>query len=78
MAKQQICSACGSQGKPKSHTRGSIIIEIFLWLCMLIPGLLYSLWRLSTRKQVCGQCSADKLIPVDSPMGKKLAQDLGK
>jgi hypothetical protein len=43
-----ICQDCGAQGTPKSHTRGSILIELVLWLLFIIPGLLYSLWRLST------------------------------
>lgn len=75
MAKQQICSSCGSQGNTKKHTRGSLLIEIVLWLCMIIPGIIYSSWQLSSRKVVCGACGADALIPAESPRGKQLARE---
>jgi len=26
------------------RTRGSILIEIVLWLCFLVPGLIYFIW----------------------------------
>jgi len=72
-----ICTACGTIGKTKSHTRGSIFIEIILWLCFLIPGLIYSLWRLTTRSKVCKVCGAAQLVPVSSPAGRTLAEKLG-
>jgi hypothetical protein len=77
MAKQQICSSCGSQGNTKKHTRGSLLIDIVLWLCGILPGILYSFWRLGTRKVVCGVCSADTLIHADTPRGKQLAREFG-
>ena len=42
----------------KTVTRGSIWIEIILWLCLIVPGLIYSIWRLTTRRQVCSACGA--------------------
>jgi hypothetical protein len=74
MAKQMICTGCGSLGDAKSVTRGSIIIELFLWLCFLLPGLLYSLWRLTTRHKACRQCGSAQLVPTATPAGKELLQ----
>jgi hypothetical protein len=37
-----------------------------------IPGLLYSLWRLSSRERVCSACGHASLIPVSSPRGRAL------
>ncbi len=71
---KMICPSCGTQGDPDTVTRGSIWIEIVLWLCLLVPGLIYSLWRLSTRGDVCGACGQKGLIPVNSPNGKRLAK----
>lgn len=73
MARNVICAACGTIGKPKTETRGSIFIEIILWLCFLVPGLIYSIWRLTTRRPVCRACSGQQLLPLDTPGGKAAA-----
>lgn len=72
MAKEKICPNCGFKGKPKSTTKGSIFIEIILWCCFLVPGFIYSLWRMTSRTPACPKCSAPNMVPVDSPRGKKL------
>ncbi len=75
MAKQFVCTQCGHKGNYKRVTKGSIIIEIFLWLLFLLPGLFYSIWRLSSKQDVCPKCrNANCMIPVDSPMAKKLLE----
>lgn len=73
MSKERICATCGTIGKPKTITRGSIFIEIILWLCFLVPGLIYSIWRLTTRRAACAACGETQLIPLDSPAGKAAA-----
>lgn len=69
-----VCSDCGHLGSPKSHTKGSLGVEILLWIFFLIPGLIYSVWRLSTRARVCGACGSPNVIPVTSPKGRELVQ----
>lgn len=61
------CMMCGAEAPTKQHTRGSILIEIILWMMFLVPGLIYSIWRMTTRKNVCSACGADTLIPIESP-----------
>lgn len=61
------CMMCGADGPTKLHTRGSIWIEIVLWLMFLLPGLIYSIWRMTTKKEVCSACGAETLIPLESP-----------
>lgn len=68
MAQDLYCKTCGSVGRPKRVTRGSFGLEVVLWLCFLIPGILYSLWRLTTKHEACRTCGADTLIPLNSPM----------
>ena len=68
--KDAHCMTCGSDGKPVSTTKGSLAIELMLWLCFIIPGILYSLWRLTTRSPACSFCKATTLIPMDSPAAK--------
>ena len=78
MAQKLICSTCGHIGSSKTAVKGNIFIEIVLWLCFLIPGLIYSLWRSSSRYKKCTACGATTLIPLDSPVGLKLLADQGK
>lgn len=67
-AKTNYCLQCGSKfAKPKTKTRGSLIMEVFLWLLLLIPGLIYSIWRMTTRYKVCPVCKATQIIPTNSP-----------
>lgn len=71
---EQICSACGTVGSAKSVTRGSVFIELILWLCFLVPGLIYSIWRLSSRHKACRACGNAQLVPINSPVGRELMQ----
>lgn len=70
-----ICPSCGVRSYPSTKTRGSIFIEIILWLCLIIPGVIYSIWRLTTRHKACPACGQGGVIPVETPRGRKLAQE---
>jgi len=72
MAKEMICTQCGTSGTGKKQAKGNFFIEVILWLCFIIPGLIYSIWRVSGRKTVCKACSSSTLVPADSPMGIKM------
>lgn len=61
------CMTCGIDAVPKPETKGSLLIELILWLCFLIPGLIYSVWRATTKADVCQSCSSKQLVPMDSP-----------
>lgn len=77
MAQQRICVQCGYVGKTKRVTKGSLLIEIVLWIAFIIPGILYSLWRLTTRYDACPSCGAATMIPVDSPKGREMLAQQG-
>lgn len=64
----RYCATCGHQGKGKTRTRGSLMVEIVLWLCFLIPGLIYSIWRQSSKHKVCASCGSSTLVPLSSPV----------
>ncbi len=86
--KEFICTKCGYVGKPKRHIKGSVLIEIFLWLffiisifinlflCvfLIISASIYSYWRLSGER-VCLDCKSPNMIPADSPMGIKFISE---
>ena len=71
MAKELYCQHCGAVAAPKKVTKGSFLIEIFLWLMLIVPGLIYSLWRLTTKEKVCPRCGAPNMIPIDSPRARE-------
>lgn len=69
-----ICPSCGTRGIPRTKTRCSTLIELILWLCFLVPGLIYSIWRLTTRYDACPSCGQPGMIGVGTPKGRMLAQ----
>lgn len=70
---KMICPACGSQGWPVNKVKGSIGIEIILWLCFIVPGLIYSIWRMASKYDACPVCQQAGMIPLSSPKGTLLA-----
>ena len=72
MKKLFVCTTCGFKGYPKKKVKGSILTEIFLWIFFILPGLIYSIWRLNSKTWVCPKCGNQTMIPADSPVGQKL------
>lgn len=70
-----LCTSCGCVAPPKTVTRGSVLIELVLWCFLIVPGICYSLWRLTTRYRACRGCEAPTVIPLNSPIAQqRLAQ----
>jgi hypothetical protein len=70
MAKM-ICDRCGTIGRPKKERQGSFAVELVLWLLFCLPGLVYSVWRLSASFVSCRSCGG-AVIALDSPRGRQL------
>ena len=68
------CQECNCFTYGKTHTKGHLLIEIVLYLFLFFPGLIYTIWRHTTRQKVCTQCKAPGLLPYASTRAKK---DLG-
>ena len=77
MSTRQICTACNFVGYPVTVTKGHFVLEVALWLLYIVPGLLYSIWRLTTRHKACPVCGCAQLIPTSSPAGKRLMSLMG-
>lgn len=77
---QYICTVCGFIGKPKKVTRGNFSVEVtlwlFLWWLFLLPPLIYSLWRVSNKYNVCPKCNSTVIVPIDTPNGRALLRSL--
>lgn len=81
-----ICTQCGTPGKPKTITKGSILVELILWVMGLltflffffIPILIpigYSMWRHLSRSKGCKQCGG-AMIKTDTPVGRNLLKEM--
>lgn len=57
------CPLCGYTGtKIKTYTKGSTGIELILWICFIFPGLIYSIWRLTSRYKGCPMCKNENIV----------------
>lgn len=70
----RICTGCGTVARPKTETPGSMAIEVVLWLCLIVPGVVYSLWRISARRPVCAMCGSQALLPPDAPLAQQFVK----
>jgi hypothetical protein len=67
-----VCKACEMTGTPRSITPGSMGMEVLLWLCFLLPGMLYSTYRISKRYKGCAHCGSADIVPIESPAGQNI------
>ena len=73
MAKDKICTVCGWSGREKMASPGGCLVEITLWLLLLIPGIIYTVWRMTHKFPVCPNCGAERsMVPLNSPAAKQL------
>jgi rubredoxin len=76
MKKTFVCKSCGHVGAVKNDAKGSILIEIVLWCCFLLPGIIYTLWRDSSRYKKCPVCGSTEIIPLNSPIGREVVEKM--
>ena len=76
---KKICTQCGYYGFEITYTKGSLVIEIILWVLgvftfgiFLLIAIPYSIWRLCSKSKICPKCRGDAMIPVDTPAGREL------
>lgn len=58
----RFCTTCGFEGKVNKVIPGSGWIELVLWLLLLLPGVIYSTWRIIRRTQHCPDCGSTELV----------------
>jgi hypothetical protein len=73
-----VCSKCGYHGPAIIRPKGNVLFELLLWMCFILPGLVYTLWRFFVRFPVCPKCKTFDVLPESSPMGKKLLRELAE
>lgn len=75
MSDELVCTICGHVGSSKTITKGHFALEVILWLCFLVPGFIYSVWRHTSRYEACPVCNNSKLLPKTAPMAQKFLRD---
>jgi hypothetical protein len=70
LTKLSYCDHCGFVGRPKRYTKGSFGIEILLYFLMIFPGLLYTVWRLTSKFSGCPKCATPNMMPATSPKAR--------
>lgn len=65
------CTTCGAEGAGRTKARGSMLVEVVLWCFFLVPGLIYSVWRIGSKHKVCATCGAATLVPLKSPVAQR-------
>ena len=70
-AEEFYCPTCGALTNGRRKARGSMGVELLLWMLFIVPGLIYSLWRMGSKQTVCGACEAPGLIPSTSPRARR-------
>jgi len=74
---KRYCRNCGTTAYPRFCKSGSTAVEVLLWLFFLVPGIIYSVWRSSTKRWVCPKCGLVGMIPLDSPLAQKALSTKG-
>jgi hypothetical protein len=67
MAFEMVCQSCGHFGGFGLKVKGSLSIEVRLWVCLLVPGIIYSIWRRTTKERVCAICGSPNMLQVELP-----------
>lgn len=67
-----FCLQCHHIGQTKEVVPGSFIVELFAWCMFALPGLIYTIWRKASAHKACVMCGAKNLVPIDSPIAKKM------
>ena len=69
---EMLCVECENASRITSKARGSFSIELILWLFLIVPGIIYSVWRLAKKVYTCPCCGSNNMIPFNSPKAQKI------
>ncbi|KKQ80321.1 MAG: hypothetical protein UT03_C0027G0009 [Candidatus Moranbacteria bacterium GW2011_GWD2_38_7] len=72
---KMICARCGYIGQKERFSKGSYLLEIFLWCMLFVPGALYTTWRAFNEYHACPICRNEAMTPLDSQFGKEIFRE---
>ncbi|MBE9531439.1 MAG: hypothetical protein IME98_01370 [Proteobacteria bacterium] len=68
-----VCRQCSYSGKPEMFKRGSLKIEVLLWLALIVPGIIYSVWRRIGATPICPKCHFGPMMSSKSGLGYRMS-----
>ena len=69
-----VCPNRGHYGWPARFTRGSLLVELPQWLFFVLPDVIYSAWRLTTRFRGCASSSQPGVVGAPTSRALQLMQ----
>jgi hypothetical protein len=57
-----FCVRCRQTDVPDLRIAGSDRAELAAWCCLLLPGLLYCVWRHANRRRICAHCGSSEIL----------------
>lgn len=69
-----VCTRCEEVGHVVVQKPGSNAVQVALILLMLVPGIVYYVWRNRETKQVCGACGSDQIVAAKTQVGRKIVE----
>lgn len=69
-----VCTRCEEVGHVVVRKPGSDAVQVALILLMLVPGIVYYVWRNKETKQVCGACGSDQVVAAKTQVGRKIVE----
>lgn len=74
MASDAVCTNCGYHGPATYASKGSCLLELVLWMLMIVPGIIYTVWRRTAVPVVCPRCGSARLIPDNTPEAARILE----
>jgi phage shock protein PspC (stress-responsive transcriptional regulator) len=77
---RKICTNCGFVGEESNRADPDavrILLVLVLFIFFVIPGIVYLIY-LSRGTRMCPACHTRNMIPVDTPLGRKLLGETGQ
>ncbi len=66
LSRKYLCMECGCQRDPIQAKRGFLVVELFMWLLYILPGVIYSIWRRVRTQQICSNCRTPSIVLTSS------------
>ncbi len=73
---QVICESCGVRSLSVTKKKGTMLITIVLLCFMFVPGIIYWIWRIKSKHEVCANCGSTQVVPINSPRGEQLLKQM--
>jgi hypothetical protein len=68
-----ICKNCAYAGKSEKFRRGSLKIEILLWCALIVPGIVYTIWRCRDMVNICPKCHFGPMAESTTNLGYRMS-----